>query len=545
MPQPRTAQAHTAAAAAVFSAAVLCAFPLYLDKYLNLGVVKFTAGATLCIAFCLWLAACCLVGALPRPGRFAAVRRDAGLWALAAFVLVHIISTAFSLDANASLWGLRGYYGGLVLVLYTAAAYLAVRAFADPGDLGGLVLGMGWAAVAITVLYVLNVFGLDPLGAYEGISAADRVQFFSTLGQQDFDAGALALLLPPVWYMFLTAKDRRQMAALAVPAVLGTLALVSVNADGLLLGVGAAALVGICCRGFCLRHLRRAMPLGAALFAWAGLLRALRGRFAAFGGVPLLAGLGAWALPGCLVCLLLWALLIRCPDLPLHTAGRACTALGLAAVLAALALANLWPGWSGSALDNFLVLDWSWGTGRGLAWQAAFGAWRDAPLWRRLLGYGPGMTRDAITLWAPGSGVAWPERLSTFFAAHNEYLEQLLTTGLLGLAAWAVFLIAHLRKAAQNWRRPGVAALTLALVSYLAQAAVSIRVSMLFPLVMLLFGWLAALCAPAENDAPAPQKRPKAAGPAPARRWAGICLAAFAAMWVCGALARVVFGFLY
>ncbi len=88
-------------------------------------------------------------------------------------------------------------------------------------------------------------------------------------------------------------------------------------------------------------------------------------------------------------------------------------------------------------------------------------------------------------------------RMKTFYAAHNEYLELLLTSGVLGLAAWVWFVTAHLRKAAQNWLRPGVAPVTLALVSYLAHAAVSIRVSMIFPEIMLLFGLLQVFCLPA------------------------------------------------
>ena len=56
--------------------------------------------------------------------------------------------------------------------------------------------------------------------------------------------------------------------------------------------------------------------------------------------------------------------------------------------------------------------------------------------------------------------------MKTFYAAHNEYLELLLTSGVLGLAAWVWFVAVHLRKAAQNWLRPGVAPVTLAPVSY-------------------------------------------------------------------------------
>ena len=537
---PRTDSArHTAAVTAAFSAAVLCVFPLYVDKFSNLGVVKFTAGMVLCFAFTLWLGGCAAVGARPRPGRFAAARRDPALWALAAFVLINIVSTLLSLDRNASLWGLRGYYGGLLLVLYTAAAYLAVRAFAGTADAVPLLCGMGWAAAAITALYALNMFGIDPLGAYAGILDSDRGQFFSTLGQFDFVAGGLSVLLPPVWYGFLTVRDRRQLLALAVPALAGMLALDIVNAEGLLLGVGTAALVCVCCRGFCTLHLRRALLLGAAFFAWAGAMDALRARFRVYGAAPLPAVLGRWALPGCLACLAAWALLGRCRDRALHVAGRVLTGTLLTAAALGIVLANCWPGWPQTLLDNFLVLGWPWGTWRGLIWSAAWGTWRDALLWRQLLGFGPGMTRDAVALWAPGSGIAWPERLATYFAAHNEYLEQLLTTGVLGLAAWAVFVAAHLRRAWHCRQRPATAAVALALISYLTQAAVSIRVSMTFPLVMVLFGWLAALTTPGADAQTARAKT------VPAARRPFIWLAAVAAVPVCGALARVLFGFLY
>ena len=77
---------------------------------------------------------------------------------------------------------------------------------------------------------------------------------------------------------------------------------------------------------------------------------------------------------------------------------------------------------------------------------------------------GPGMMHTAVANWA---GADITDRMKTFYAAHNEYLELLLTTGVVGLAAWLWFVAAHLRRAAQNWLRPGVAPVTLALVSYL------------------------------------------------------------------------------
>lgn len=108
------------------------------------------------------------------------------------------------------------------------------------------------------------------------------------------------------------------------------------------------------------------------------------------------------------------------------------------------------------------------------------------------------MMHTAVANWA---GADITDRMKTFYAAHNEYLELLLTTGVVGLAAWLWFVAAHLRRAAQNWLRPGVAPVTLALVSYLAHAVISIRVSMIFPEIMLLFALLQVFCLPPEEAA--------------------------------------------
>ena len=97
--------------AVAFLLAVLCVYPLYIDKFSNLGIVKFTGVATLSWAFCLWLGALAAIGARPRAGRLP-WRTDHGLWALGAVVATGVVPTVTSLSPAMSLWGLGGYYGG-------------------------------------------------------------------------------------------------------------------------------------------------------------------------------------------------------------------------------------------------------------------------------------------------------------------------------------------------------------------------------------------------------------------------------------------------
>ena len=540
--------------AAVLLVAALCVFPLYIDKFSNLGVVKFTGICTLCWAFALWLGALAAVGARPLPGRLP-WRSDHALWALGAVVVSGVVSTALSLSPQASFWGLGGYYGGCMMVLFTAAVYLAARAFAPQKILNGLVFCLGITTALVTVLYVLNIFNIDLIGTYADTAVVERAQFFSTLGQKNFCSGFMAFALPLVFYAFLAARGVRHTVLYGIPAFFGGLALAVVDAEGLALGIGAAVLVLLCQKDFTTRTLRRVAVIGAFFFFNAGWMQYMRTHVYTQGGKPMLAALGHVGWTGFFVCLAVWAVLyfgLRGREIPLYKAGRAVAGVMLLGAVVLALLANFWPGFpSLGRLDDVLIFNDDWGTYRGIAWRITAETWLAQPLWRKLFGVGPGMMHTAVAAWA---GADITARMKTFYAAHNEYLELLLTTGVAGLAAWLWFVAVHLRKAAKNWLRPGVAPVTLALVSYLAHAAISIRVSMIFPEIMLLFALLQVFCLPPEEaqPEPAPKKRDKKAKqlqaepqPGLVRLWGPVIVSAVVMMAVCGGASRVIFGFLY
>ena len=555
MTQSQQLRKLAARSATAFLLAALCVFPLYIDKFSNLGVVKFTGICTLSWAFALWLGALACVGARPDPGRLP-WKADPALWALGAVTASGAVSTVLSLSPGASFWGLGGYYGGCMMVLFTAAGYLAVRAFAPQSLLNGLTFGVGVTTAIVTVLYVLNIFNIDLIGTYADTAVVERAQFFSTLGQKNFCSGFMAFALPLVFYAFLVARGVRHTVLYGIPAFFGGLALAVVDAEGLALGIGAAVLVLLCQRMFTTRTLRRLAVIGGFFFFHAGWMQYMRTHVYTQGGKPMLAALGHVAQRGFVVCLVVWAALyfgLRGRELPLYRPGRV-LAGGIVVGAAVLTLlANCVPGFpSLGRLDGVLIFNDDWGTYRGTAWRITVESWLAQPVWRKLLGVGPGMMHTAVADWA-GAGIT--DRMKTFYAAHNEYLELLLTTGAAGLAAWLWFVIAHLRRAAQNWLRPGVAPVALALVSYLAHAVISIRVSMIFPEIMLLFALLQVFCLPEEGEIVAektPAKHGKkaksavpAAHPGLARQWLPPILAAVVMMAVCGAASRVIFGFLF
>ena len=95
MTQSQQLRKLAARSATAFLLAALCVFPLYIDKFSNLGVVKFTGICTLSWAFALWLGALACVGARPDPGRLP-WKADPALWALGAVTVSGVVSTVVS-----------------------------------------------------------------------------------------------------------------------------------------------------------------------------------------------------------------------------------------------------------------------------------------------------------------------------------------------------------------------------------------------------------------------------------------------------------------
>ena len=184
----------TASVATAFLVAVCCAFPLYIDRFSNLGLVKFSGVFVLLLGFSLMLGACAAIGARPAPGRLSS--RSGGLLSLAAFVVASTVSTCVSLQPLASVWGLGSYYGGWMLVLLTAVGYVGARAFTALKDLDFVFFGIGVTSSAAVVLYVLNIFNIDLIGAYATTAVVERAQFSPRSGRKTSAAASSPLRCP-------------------------------------------------------------------------------------------------------------------------------------------------------------------------------------------------------------------------------------------------------------------------------------------------------------------------------------------------------------
>lgn len=491
----RKSALRTGALAFAYSVGVLLFYPLLIRSYLDISPFKLS----MLLAFTLLCAlAASFVMEERRPSRPASPT----VWVLA-WAGGTALSTLCSLSPAASVWANEGYLGGLVLCLVCALGYLGVTAWLEPGTLPCLETILCLAGAAVSLLGVLNNMGFDPLHVYAAIDPTQRNIFFSTIGNVDYLNSFVCLWLPVALWRYLTGGDRLALACAAA----GFLGLASLDP-----GIASLGLVG----ALLLLLWFRPLPGGEAarLLTLAGLwllaqlaVERLRGAFPLYMLERPLAVFGTpyLALPGAALSFGL-ALLLRRRPLGRRRGQR----LLAAACLLGTAGLFVWRNTVGGSLggfDNFLLLGGAWATGRGELFADAVFLFRQASPWRKLVGYGPGMFYRALT----AAGDAAPYLLPDAVGAHNEYLDLLVSCGLLGLILWLGVLVSHLRAALRTGSGMGWA---LGVAAYAVQAFFNNRVAAVFPVAVLLL----ALIRTAQ----------KPAGPVPSRRYllAGVAGAA-------------------
>ena len=416
-----------------------------------------------------------------RRGGFARRPLSAADGCLLAFWAIFVLACLLSGHAEKALWADDSRYQGILTATLYLLVWFAVSrsgGFTAPA-LAGALAGLG----LVSLLAVINHLGGDPLGAVGRLGSFDRGRYVSTVGNINFLGAYIALLEPLCAALALREERRGRRALLCALAVLGLWAGMASRSESTVLGLAAGLLLlplipgG---EGDPPRRVRWLWPAAVLSMEAFSLLSALAG------------GDGFSALT---------RLLLR-PAAALTTAAigtglgflaarsRRAYGLTLAALAAAgalfLLLANtVLPRESLGALGKFVVFDADWGTDRGRIWRSCWELFVGSSPGRKLIGGGAG----CVARWDLQHRLFSDAVLDT---AHNEYLQYLLTSGILGLAAYLGWLASAARRAL---RRPGAlaAALLTAAAAYSAQALVNIAQPATTPLFFALMAALGAL----------------------------------------------------
>ena len=137
------------------------------------------------------------------------------------------------------------------------------------------------------------------------------------------------------------------------------------------------------------------------------------------------------------------------------------------------------------AYKNVLIFSDTWGTGRGINWRFAWEFFtQKSSFLDKLIGNGPDtyyiITMDNFKHLMKDAGYG------IFDSAHNEYLECLVTIGVLGTIAYIGMLATSLCQMLKNRKNVYAVACGFAILAYAVQAVVNIAIPITTPIFMIL-----------------------------------------------------------
>lgn len=145
------------------------------------------------------------------------------------------------------------------------------------------------------------------------------------------------------------------------------------------------------------------------------------------------------------------------------------------------------------SLSRYLLFDDAWGSRRGYIWRKSLWMYKRMPFPHRLFGCGPDtygcLVSKTIILETNGYLGSYLDN------AHNNFLQYLVTLGIVGLAAYLVFLGTSFFRLFKNRdKSPYVPAILLAAACYVFQSLINIDVPIVTPFLWLLLAMGMAAC---------------------------------------------------
>ena len=128
-----------------------------------------------------------------------------------------------------ALWGYDGWFMGVMSQLFFVLAYIYVSRFW--GYSKSTIICMVGAATICYQIGILQRFGFNPMGLYDGVGEADIEKFLSTLGQTSWYSSYAILIVPFGMYFYWTAQKTWVRVLSGIFVAMGFGMLCTTNSD--------------------------------------------------------------------------------------------------------------------------------------------------------------------------------------------------------------------------------------------------------------------------------------------------------------------------
>ena len=527
-PKAKTANPDTAEiAAAGFVLFMLIVFPLFFrNYYIDIQTSKYLAFRTAAIVFLLIILAVEIVTLIARQGK---ARNEAGMsrefspaaliqtgkWFL---IFSLILAAAIVLSQLTTLWPQDALSGEVSRRMGTKSWLLCIASGAALSMSFRYRKWMKYVLFAggslIVLLGILNFWGIDPLGMYENLVKGQHAFFLGTIGNKNVTSNFLCLLVPVALGALYLAEEKTDRILAAILAGLGIYEGFAASSDSFLIGCVGAFLIFLWCSLEDCRKMGRFWNLCVLFYLTEIVMKITlligqaRGSEAPFFLVFPADGLiGLCMKPSFLIgsgiVLALLILLERKvfaakENFPYKKIRKILfCVIGAAAVIGILLfiIANVRYGngaQEASGLWKRLVLPDEFGSNRGYIWKRSVSIYSDFSLKEKLFGCGPDCFLFAAADQYGEEMVALYG--APFTDAHCEFLQMLVTTGILGVIGYFGLLISSMAAALKKTAaRPAALIGAAALGAYLLQGIVNNPTVTVTPILFTVLGIMTAV----------------------------------------------------
>lgn len=473
---------------------MLCIYPLYFhDKYFDMGDSKYEFFRW----FSLVVLGLAIVGLVYfvicyfKEIKWKELHKEISLCDgfVIAFGVLSLISYLASDYKETALWGYNGWYMGLMSQFIFVAAYYFVSRFWEWSS-GVLKVAIIVAAVCYQ-MGILQRFGFNPLGMYDGVGDQDIMKFLSTLGQTSWYSSYAILIMPLGMYMYWKAdsKDIKSRILYGFFTALGFGMICTTNSDSAYMAIAFILLVffrySLDSNEKAKRFLEMVI-IGLCSFRIIGWLHATldEREYQLFVGTEdmtiFMTESKLMYIP-LVVVVILYILLINITkktkdkeafDISLYRKPVWAVTV-VAVIVVAVATVCLVVGVTTGKIEklntvNILIFNNAWGNHRGFNWRMAWTAFGNSSVKDFLVGVGPDCFADAMNTYCL-------EEVYTYWSgqslacAHNEWFNMLVTQGILGVVAYiGIFVAALIRGAKTASKNPVVIPFMALIVAYMS-----------------------------------------------------------------------------
>lgn len=361
------------------------------------------------------------------------------------FTLSILMSVIISDNRKEVLWGTNGrLFGAVVLLCCVGLYYCISRFFRWNSLLFWCCLG---GAVLVSILAILNRFGIDILGMYEVIDSSQAGDYLSTIGQINILSGYLCIFFPIFTGLFLYSHKVLSKCFYGAGTIFVLIAGVCSNSDSFFLAIGIIVifyftifldnkdklsdLVLLNAVGSVAMMIMALISNRIGLTVWREFQNIWLNKI-------------SWVVLFAVFCFLYF--ILRKGDIFSETALKKIKQIWLIillflifSVLIYIILANL------KVIDddkiiakNWLIFCDEWGTNRGYVWKRTLSLFTQLPLKNQIFGIGPGEFSSFFEEYFIES----ISKFGYYFEdAHNEFLQFLVTTGIVGMIGYAGMII--------------------------------------------------------------------------------------------------------